>query len=92
MKAETAVITIDGKATLKVRLQAETKEELEFLKEALEKCGDYKLSAAMEQVRSSPGAQRKAERVRSTPGDSGGYCPVAACMQARARSPVSHCL
>ena len=67
MKAETAVITIDGKATLKVRLQAETKEELEFLKEALEKCGDYKLSAAMEQVRSSPGAQRKAERVRSTP-------------------------
>jgi hypothetical protein len=47
MKAETAVITINGKSTLKVRLVPETEGEHEFLEYALRECEDYEVSAAV---------------------------------------------
>lgn len=44
MKAETAVVTINGRSVLKVLLVAEDEKENAFLNTALEKCEDYKLS------------------------------------------------
>ncbi len=46
MKAETAMITINGRSVLKVLLQPETEKEDKFLEEAFDKCEDYKLSFA----------------------------------------------
>jgi hypothetical protein len=47
MKAQTAKITINGKATLKVMLMPETERELAFLKDALEACEDHAVSAQL---------------------------------------------
>lgn len=47
MKAETAVVTINGKSTLKVRLVPETEDEYEFLSYASRECTDYVVSAAV---------------------------------------------
>lgn len=44
MKATTALITINGKVTLKVLLHPETQEELDFLEDAIEKDPEFALS------------------------------------------------
>ncbi len=47
MKAETALIVINGRVTLKAVLIPEDEDERKFLVDALEKAENYKLSAAI---------------------------------------------
>ena len=48
MKAETALITINGEAKLKVMLIPENQKELDFLKDALDKAEGFGVSASLE--------------------------------------------
>jgi hypothetical protein len=48
MKAQVAKITINGESVLKVSLMPEDEKEVVFLKDALETCGSYDLSASFE--------------------------------------------
>lgn len=47
MKAETALITINGVAKLHVTLIPEDEKDLVFLKDALEKADGFKVSASL---------------------------------------------